>query len=52
MLVEDDELVRATLADSLEDAGLRVAEFSDPVKALGPAETDPPDFVITDIDLY
>jgi DNA-binding response OmpR family regulator len=52
MLVEDDELVRATLVDSLEDAGLQVAEFSDPEKALSPPETvDPPDVVITDIDL-
>ena len=52
MLVEDDELVRATLVDSLEDAGLQVAEFSDPEKALSPPEAvDPPDVVITDVDL-
>ena len=52
MLVEDDELVRATLVDGLEDAGIQVAEFSDPEKALSPPETvDPPDVVITDIDL-
>jgi DNA-binding response OmpR family regulator len=36
MLVEDDELVRATLADGLEDAGLQVAEYSDPKAALDP----------------
>jgi hypothetical protein len=30
MLGEDDELVRATLVDCLEDAGLQVAEFADP----------------------
>ena len=52
MLVEDDELVRGTLVDSLEDAGIQVAEFSDPQKALSPSETvDPPDVVITDVDL-
>jgi len=52
MLVEDDELVGATLVDSLEDAGLQVAEFSDPEKALSPPEkADPPDVVITDVDL-
>ena len=52
MLVEDDELVRATLVDSLEDAGLQVAEFADPEKALSPPEAvDPPDVVITDVDL-
>jgi CheY-like chemotaxis protein len=52
MLVEDDELVRATLAEGLEDAGLHVAEFSDPEQALSPPEVaDYPDVVITDIDL-
>ena len=39
MLVEDDELVRATLVDSLEDAGLQVEEFSDPEKALSPRDS-------------
>src|SRR4051812_45816655 len=52
MLVEDDELVRATLGEGLEDAGLQVAEFSDPEQALSPPEVaDCPDVVITDIDL-
>src|SRR4051794_7755241 len=52
VLVEDDELVRATLAEGLEDAGLQVTEFSDPRDALHlPRTTDPPDFVITDVDL-
>jgi DNA-binding response OmpR family regulator len=52
MLVEDDELVRETLAEGLEDAGLQVTEFSDPNDALRPPEgTDPPDVVITDVDL-
>jgi DNA-binding response OmpR family regulator len=52
MLVEDDELVRATLAEGLEDAGLQVADFSDPTEALRPPEAiDPPDVVITDVDL-
>jgi two-component system, OmpR family, response regulator len=52
MLVEDDELVRATLLDSLDDAGLQVARFTDPEKALSPPEAvDPPDVVITDVDL-
>ena len=50
MLVEDDELVRATLAEGLEDAGLQVAEFSDPKEALRPPQ-GPPDVVITDVDL-
>jgi CheY-like chemotaxis protein len=52
VLVEDDELVRATLAEGLEDAGLQVTEFSDPSEALHPPKaTDPPDVVITDVDL-
>jgi len=52
LLVEDDELVRATLAEGLEDAGLQVAEFSDPKEALrSPEGTRPPDVVITDVDL-
>jgi DNA-binding response OmpR family regulator len=52
MLVEDDELVRATLAEGLEDAGLQVAEFSDPTEAFrAPAPIDPPDVVVTDVDL-
>jgi DNA-binding NtrC family response regulator len=52
LLVEDDELVRATLAEGLEDAGLQVTEFSDPSEALHPPKaTDPPDVVITDVDL-
>jgi len=52
LLVEDDELVRATLAEGLEDAGLQVTEFSDPTEALRPLETvAPPDVVVTDVDL-
>ena len=52
MLVEDDELVRVTLVDSLEDAGIQVAEFSDLEKALSsPEAIDPPDVVVTDVDL-
>ncbi len=52
MLVEDDELVRATLTEGLEEAGLQVAAFSDPKMALcSPGSVDPPDVVITDVDL-
>jgi DNA-binding response OmpR family regulator len=52
MLVEDDELVRLTLAEGLEDAGHQVTEFSDPREALNPPEAiDPPDVVVTDVDL-
>jgi CheY-like chemotaxis protein len=52
LLLEDDELVRSTLAEGLEHAGLQVAEFSDPREALHRLETiAPPDVVVTDVDL-
>jgi DNA-binding response OmpR family regulator len=52
LLVEDDDFVRAILAEGLQDAGLQVAKFSDPREALrSPGEFDPPDVVITDVDL-
>ena len=52
MLVEDDELVIATLAEGLEDAGLQVAAFTDPLTVLRPPDlVDPPDVLITDVDL-
>ena len=49
MLVEDDGVVRATLTDREEEAGLHVSKYSDPRAAL---ETmNQPDLVISDIDL-
>jgi PleD family two-component response regulator len=45
-----DELVRATLVDGLEDAGIQVTEFLDPQKALSPSDAVyRPDLVITDV---
>ena len=52
LLVDDDEFVRAVLAEILNDAGHRVVETGDPVDALGlPEALGPPDVLITDIDL-
>jgi FixJ family two-component response regulator len=52
MLTEDDEFVRATLAEGLVTAGLQIAAFSDPRMALcSPRSVDPPEVVITDVDL-
>ena len=53
LLVDDDELVRAVLADILNDAGHRVVETGDPVDALGlPEVLGPPDVLITDVELH
>ena len=35
MLVDDDDLVRSTLVEVLEDAGFQVMDFADPREALG-----------------
>src|SRR5689334_4092558 len=52
LLVEDDEIVRTVLAETLNGAGHRVIETGDPVDALGlPEALGPPDVLITDIDL-
>jgi CheY-like chemotaxis protein len=52
LLVDDDELVRAVLADILMDAGYDVVETGDPQNALGLlAAISPPGFLVTDVDL-
>jgi CheY-like chemotaxis protein len=52
LLVDDDDLVRAVLADMLSDAGYEVMATGDPLDALGlPEAIGPPDVLITDIDL-
>jgi CheY-like chemotaxis protein len=52
LLVEDDDLVRAVLAEFLGDAGHEVLETGDPHLALGlPQAVSPPDVLVTDVDL-
>lgn len=52
LLIEDDNLVRAVLVDCLLDACFDVIDFSDPHVALGAFDrSEPPDVVITDVDL-
>lgn len=52
LLVDDDELVRAVLAETLSDAGHDVIEAADPLEAFAlPAVAGPPSVVITDINL-
>jgi len=52
LLVEDDEVVRAVLAEVLDDAGYEVLETGDPHQALRLSDAAaPPDMLVTDIDL-
>jgi CheY-like chemotaxis protein len=52
LLVDDDELVRIVVAETLSEAGHDVIKAADPLEAFAlPAATDPPSVVITDINL-
>ena len=54
LLVEDEPLVRAALAEDLAAAGLAVAAAPDAEAALrlaGAADAPPPDVLVTDVDL-
>jgi CheY-like chemotaxis protein len=52
MLIDDDDLVRSTLVEVLEDAGFQVIDFADPREALGTlGAVGWPDVLVTDIDL-
>ena len=52
LLVDDDDLVRATLVEMLSGVGYEVLEAGDPNQALGlPEAVGPPDVLVTDIDL-
>ncbi len=52
LLVEDDELLRMCLADTLTEAGLRVTEMPNAERALATALTTPaPDLLVSDVNL-
>lgn len=51
LLVEDDDLVRATSAEVLVDAGLEVAEAASGEQALCMGSASPPAVLVTDVDL-
>lgn len=51
LLVDDDALLRQSLAFNLERAGLRVSTAANAEDALALARTDPPDLVLLDIGL-
>jgi len=51
MIVDDDEVVRHTLAQLVSSRGYRVLEASDGDQAWGLLQTEPPDLVITDLQM-
>jgi two-component system OmpR family response regulator len=51
LLVEDDDLLREVLADSLSEEGLKVASTSNPECALNAIESGRPTVLVTDINL-
>ncbi len=51
LLVDDDALMRRSLAFNLEKAGYRITAAADAEDALSLARTDPPDLVLLDIGL-
>ena len=48
-VVDDEEVIAATLALVLQASGFDAVAFTDPLKALVAAETRCPDFLITDV---
>jgi DNA-binding NtrC family response regulator len=50
-IVEDEKILRLSLADDLNDAGYSVQEFDDPIQALKAVKDEPPEVVITDIKM-
>jgi DNA-binding response OmpR family regulator len=51
LLVDDDALMRRSLAFNLEQAGYRASTAGDAESALGLARRDPPDLILLDIGL-
>lgn len=50
-IVEDEEILRVSLADDLRDAGYDVKEFGSPKSALKMIEKGPPQVVLSDIKM-
>src|SRR5436190_17793173 len=51
LVVDDEANARSALAELLRDEGYRVETAADGFKALGKAEEDPPDIVLTDLKM-
>lgn len=49
LIVEDDDAIRYTLADALQDAGYAVAMATDGTDALDQIEQHPPDAILLDL---
>ncbi len=50
-VVDDEEIIRVTLADDLKDAGFNVFAFADPITALNQIEELSPDVIFSDIKM-
>jgi len=50
-IVDDERIIRITLADDLRDAGFRVKEFANPIAVLVALREERPDIVITDLKM-
>ena len=48
-VVEDEDILRISVADDLRDAGFQVEDFPNPVAALESIRANAPDIVLTDI---
>jgi DNA-binding NtrC family response regulator len=48
-VVDDEPIISFTLSTILESAGYTARSFSDPLEALRAAETNCPDYLITDV---
>src|SRR5580692_5738979 len=50
-VVDDEPIIGFTLATVLESAGYTARSFSDPLEALRAAETNCPDYLISDVSM-
>ncbi len=50
-VVDDERIVRVTIADDLRDAGYNVREFADAGAALASLDDFKPDIIITDLKM-
>ena len=50
-VVDDERIIRVTLADDLREAGFMVKEFSDPIAVLSSLRDECPDIIITDLKM-
>ncbi|NOY58436.1 MAG: sigma-54-dependent Fis family transcriptional regulator [Calditrichaeota bacterium] len=51
VIIDDEEILRITLADDLREIGYTVTDFGDPKQAVAMILSEPPDIVITDLKM-